>query len=235
MTDKELKKQIKTAYKLVPSDREKTFIREHEERGMHLYRVILVEARYMCAYSFIWGISLFVILMEVIKNFHSEYAWAVASLMPLCVVCPLIFVGKSERYRMAELESACRFSLKFIRLIRLLILDVLSLLFIVAGSGILKDIFQTGYLKTFIFCSLPFLLNVWGCLCITRKWKDKENIYGCVAMTVFSCMLPMVTSFMEWELPESVLLIVIGVFLFLIGRESFIYVKGSEDLTWSLC
>lgn len=235
MTDKELKKQIKTAYAVVPSDEEKVFIRRHEKRGLHMNKVIFLEARYMCMRSFIWSIPLFVMLVVVSQNYKPEYAWMISSMVPLCALCPLTAVGKTERYRMEELESACRFSLRLIRMIRLFILEVLSLLFILIGAFISKEICQVAYLTTFIFISLPFLLNIWGCLFIIRKWPGKENIYGCIAMTVFSCALPMVTSSVEWYLPEYISLIAIGVLLFFIGKESYMYVKESEDLTWSLC
>lgn len=234
MTDKDIKKQIKTAYAVVPSDEEKAFIRRYEKRAMQMHRVIFVEAKYMCMSNLAWSIPLFVILVIISKVMEPKYAWAIASMLPLCAVVPLISIGKSDRCRMAELEAACRFSLKFIRMVRLFILGILSLLLILAGSVILKEICQVGYLHTFLFCSLPFLLNVWGCLCITRKWQAKENIFGCIAVTIFSCLLPM-SSYAGLWLTDDILLIAVCIILFFIGKEAFMYVKGSEDVTWNLC
>lgn len=68
MTNKELKKRLKNAYKTMPSEREKAFIRKYEKRRMQIFDVLKIEIKYMGLKSFLTGLFLCILLFLTAKS-----------------------------------------------------------------------------------------------------------------------------------------------------------------------
>lgn len=237
MTNKELKKRLKNAYEIVPSEREKVFIRKYEKRRMQIFDVLKIEIKYMGLKSCFTGLVLCVLLFLAAKSGQTQFMWVMSSVIPALVLLPVTAIGRSERCGMEELEAASRFSLRFIRMIRMLILGCISLVLIVLVSCYLKVQLHISILEIFYFIGFPYLVNVWGCMLITRKWHAKENIYGCIGVTVMSCILPFIADTMKLKsiIPGYVACAALLVVFTVTVKEMIMYVKESEDLSWSSC
>lgn len=237
MTDNELKKRLKNAYETIPSEKEKVFIKKYEKRRMQIFDVLKLEIKYMGLKSCFTGPFLCILLFLATKNGQPQFMWIMSSVIPTLVLLTVTAIGSSRRCGMEELEAACRFSLKFIRMIRMMIFGSISLVIIVAVSHFLKVQLHISILETLSFVGFPYLINVWGCLLISRKWHSKENMYGCIGVTVMSCILPFIIDTMKLKfiIPGYVACVVLLVVFVGTVKEMFMYVKESEDLSWSLC
>lgn len=163
--------------------------------------------------------------------------WIMSSIIPALVLLPVTAIGRSERCGMEELEAASRFSLRFVRLMRMPILGCISLVLIAAVSCYLKVQLQISISEILYFVGFPYLITVWGCMLITRKWHAKENIYGCIGVTVLSCILPFIADTLKLRsiIPEYAAYAALLVVFVVTVKEMIMYVKESEDLSWSSC
>ena len=237
MTDRELKNALKNAYMFETSEREKAFLTKYEKRSMRIFDVLKIELKYMGAKNIFAGLFLCIVLFLVARLGEPQFMWIMSSALPMCVLIPLLAIGRSERYGMGELEASSRFSLRFLRMTRMLILGFFGLILIFATSLVLQKFVKISPVMAVCFVGIPYLLNVWGCLLVTRKWHAKENLYGCVGVTCISCLMPFVAHQMELLRtiePAYVPLAMIAV-LAVTVKESILYIRESEDFTWNLC
>lgn len=237
MKDSELKAMLQNAYAINPTEKENRFIRKYERRHMRFRDVLALELRYMGIKSLASGVLLCAILFFFVRQGDVRVKWMASSLLPLFALLPSAIVGSSERYGMQELEAASRFSLQLIRMARMLIWGTLSLIIIWLATIIFQSYFEANLLITGCFVGFPYLLSVWGCLLITRKWHSKDNIYGCMGVTVLSCLLPLLAEFLKlWKyVTKPAVSIAVIVILIAAVRESILYIKDGEDLSWNLC
>lgn len=70
-----------------------------------------------------------------------------------------------------------------------------------------------------------------------RKWHAKENIYGCVGITFVSCLMPFLAEFIKlWSDINGAIAYFAMLIVFVVTvRESILYIKEGEDLSWNLC
>lgn len=238
MNRKQIKDQIKNAYWMEPSDREYQFLKKYEMRSMQMWDVLWVELRYMGLHGLVCAALIITLLALMVVTLPQDSAGSAMSFLPLGVLCPLVSTGRSNLYGMSELEEASRFSLRFIKMIRLFILGIISVLIVLTGTiisgladGGLPDI--TVCLHSLVQISMPVLFTICGCMHITRKWHG--NVFGCFAMTMVSCMVPFAGSIIGWQLSFAVLMAGAIVLMLLCVGESYLYVKESEDLLWNFC
>lgn len=236
LTNKEMKKLLLSAYKQPVSEKEKMFIRKYERRSMQIVSIIRMELRYMGIYSYLVGLVLTFLLFMVAHSNQSQFMWIVSSLLPLFALMSMILIGKSRQFGMHELEAASRFSLRFLRLVQMLILGTVSLLLITVCAVMINDILEISIPQTLCYLGIPYLFNVWGCLLLTRKWHGDNNVYGCVAITVFSSVISFVYNpiVLYQQLIGMSAYVLLGVILGVTVREMAKYIKESEDLLWNL-
>lgn len=237
MTDKEMIKKLRKAYEITPSSREIIFVRKHEIRSLRLFDILLLELKYIGIKGLL-SISLLTIVFYVItKTDNVQATKSLASILPVMALLMTTCIGRSERFGMEELEASSRFSARFIKLIRLFLLGVGSLSLLGIVSVLIHSIIKTNPVLTIGMVGIPYLTNVWGSLMITRKWHAKENIYGCVALTIFTCFLPTGIDLAGKSVKASPmhLIIVLLVVTTLAVREAIIFAKESEEVSWNLC
>ena len=237
MKNSELKAMLQNAYAVNPTEKENCFVRKYERRHMRFRDVLVLELKYMGIKSVAAGVILCAVLFFFARQGDVRVKWMASSLLPLFALLPSAIVGSSERYGMQELEASSRFSLQLIRMARMLIWGTLSLIIILLGTIFFQNYFETNILITGCFVGFPYLFSVWGCLLITRKWHSKDNIYGCVGVTVLSCMMPLFIELLKlWEyVTKPAVSIAVIVILIAAVRESILYVRDGEDLSWNLC
>lgn len=237
MTDKELKKQLKMAYQMNESDRQRCFVRRYEERSLQFGSIMRIELQHMGIRSVIAGIFLCLLMYVGWRTEDPQVSWVLSSLIPAAALVPVAAMGRSERYHMEELETASRFSYPFVRLIRLLILGSFSLVVLAAAAIWEASCLHAKPHVMLLMTAVPYLLNVYIGLMITRKWHRLESVYAVIAVGSVVCLLPLV--FVRMQLKDSVsvqaacgmtLLVLLAII-----RECGIYMKESEKTSWNLC
>ena len=238
MTDREVKEILKKAYAVAPSEREKIFLKAYEKRSRSFMAALRLEFRYMGLKNVLAGLVLCTVLLALVwvKAGDTRLKWNIASILPLFALTATELVGRSERYGMAELETASRFSLRTLRMARMLILGGISLLVLLGGGVIFRKYLQVDPVLTVGLVGIPYLLNVSGCLWLTRKWHARESIYGCAGITVIACLLPSFGEVMQTNGQVNAGM-VWPLMLFLAAatvREAILYMKDGEDVVWNL-
>lgn len=237
MTNRELKKLLKTSYRFSPSNSERSFIREHEQSSMQLLTIIKTEFRFMGWKSAFSGLVLLLVMIGISKGDVNDVTWFISGMLPLAGLLLLAMIGSSERYKMDELEASCRFSLHFVRMVRMLIIGVLSLGIIMIGTLIAEKSIEGSFMSILCCISIPYLINVFSCLLITRKLHRSDDILFCAGATGISCMVPLMIKMMNLNglMGHRGLALITVIIFALTVRESVIYIKEGEKLTWNLC
>lgn len=191
MRDKELKQLLQQAYTLTPSKQEYSFLRRYQKRRISMTQILRIELKYMGLRSLLAGLIVWAMLAGLILTGGGAKAkWIIASILPVLSLLLTAMGGRSERYGMEELEASSRFSLRMLRMTRMCLLGICSLVITLGTTGMFRAYVETGFLRSFCLVSIPYLLNVWGCLWLIRRWHAKENIYGCIGLTMITCLLP---------------------------------------------
>ena len=239
MKNSDIKKLLKTVYTFNESDSEKQFIRSYEQKSMQLWDVVKTEFTFMGLKSAAFGVVLFIALFVISSGDIKNKMWCVSSMLPLFAMLLAAMMGSSERYEMDELECACRFSLSFVRMVRMLIIGTCSLALISLCTLIVYKSVGGQFINTLCCVACPYLLNVFGCLCVTRKIHRKDSIFACAGVTCISCLLPLIFKVKILSLIKpigslgaSTVLILIVI---LTVRESIIYIQEGNKKIWSLC
>lgn len=236
MKDKEIKEMLKNAYVSSETEKERLFVRKHEQRYLKLSEIIKSEFRYMGLKSFLAGAVLTVLLLIAAQSGDPDMVWIFASLIPVCAMIPVLLLSRSERFGMDELEAASRFSLRFIRIVRMFILGIFSVVMILAAGIILQATETASFTEQMMLVAVPYLISAYGAMLVTRKWRGKENVFGVLAVCAFAGFLPFVIRpvKMSGQLPEGVFFLMIAMLLAAVIRECMLYVKESENLSWNL-
>lgn len=237
MTDRELKRMIKNAYDLPITENEKSFIRRYEKRSLQIFDVIKLELEYMRLTSILMGAVWGVFIYLAYRMKDTDTMWVCSSLIPFCAVIPIILLSKSERYKMDEIEASCRFSLRFIKLVRMCIIGVFAL-GLLLGAGIIMKVLYSFTIIDYTVCVItPYLVSDYGAMLVTRRWHGKGNIFGVLAVCIVSSLVPSTVKMFRQTgiLPDAVIVAIAGILLVAIIRESLMYIKESENVSWNLC
>ncbi len=237
MTEKDMKELLKDAYRISPTKREKVFLKKHEKRSMHIWDVLVLEFKYMGVRSALSCALLIFLFCVILFSKKSEIMWYFSGILPISGLLLTTGLGRSERYGMHELEAASRFSLRFIKAVRMFLLGGSTLVILIAFSFLLQEKTNLGFLTILGLVGLPYMLNALGILMITRRWHEKENIFGCLAITGVTCMLPalMEKAISIHVIEPFVIVIILAAITALTVRESLLFIKGREDVLWNFC
>ena len=237
MTVTEIKRVLKHAYALSESEKETQFVVKYEKRALKLSDILKLELRYMGLKSLLAGAALIAVLLIASKTGNEDTVWVFSSFIPVCALIPMELLSRSERFGMDELEAASRFSLRFIRIVRMLILGVFSMAVLLTAGVLLHKAVAASFAEQMVLVVFPYLISAYGALLVTRKRHGKDSIFGVLSVCVFSGLLPFVIRpISQWrQLPERAILLTIALLLTAIVRECMLYVKESEDLSWSYC
>lgn len=237
MTDREIKRMLKNAYAISESLEGKRFIRKNEKRSLQLFEILKIEFRYMGVQSIISGMIFTVLMWMIAKTENMDLIWAVSSMIPICAMVPMILLSRSERNGMFELEASSLFSLRYIRLVRMFIIGIISMGIFAAMGIVLNTMLALTRTDYLIMVVIPYLISDLGAMVITRKWHRKDNIVGIFVVCVFSSFLPFIIREIRInsQLSDAFIRIGIAMLVVLVIRECILYVKESESLSWNLC
>ena len=235
MTEKELKRRIKESFVFPESEREKTFIKAYEQRSMQLSEIVFDELKFMGWKSLLSGAVFCLMLLSAANEGNTSFMWTLASSLPLFALLLTFTAGRSERFGMAELEASSRFSLRFIRAVRMLIIGSASLILIFVSTLIVRKNVDGQLLTILCFLAAPYLINVFSCLIITRKRHMNDDLVICAVCTVISCLIPGLVKALNLFvlLSNGVALALLSVVLILTIRESVLYVQNGKHIEWN--
>lgn len=236
MTDKELKRMLKNAYILPESDNSQRFIKEHKKRSRQLLDVIKNEFHYMGIKSILAGLILCGLFEAIAVKGDENIMWIMSSMLPICSLIPMIQILRSGKCGMCELEAASRFSMKFIRLIRMFILGIFSSVVILGGSVFLRKIWICGMLDIVIYMLFPYFVSIWGSLFIARKWHGKESELGVPLMCIATGFLPTIIRELRnvHITPDYMYVILMIIIMVATVKECIKFINERSDLSWNL-
>jgi hypothetical protein len=236
MTDKEIKTMLKNAYVAPETEKGKKFVRKYGQRSLQLSSIIKMEFRYMGLKSILTGAVLVALLLMAAGTENTDMVWVIASFAPACVLTPMVLLSRSERFGMEELEAASRFSLRFIRIVRMFILGIFSLLLLLSVGIVLRITAAASVMEHMMLVVFPYLVSAYGAMLVTRKWHGKENIFGVLAVCIFGGLLPYAERSirLSGRPTNAVILLLTAMILGAMFRECRLYVKESENLSWNL-
>ena len=179
-----LKKQIAKAFD-APAPRDKAqFVRSLPRP--HISTKAFIFSQIPFIKKSIWLLSVLIVLPAVWgASFASENTvWIVSAFTPFLALLLITESAKSTLYGMNELEMASRFSLKNIVLARLTILGIFNFAIFCIIIPICHIANSISLVQTGVYLFVPYLLTTSISLYIVRHFRNKEAIYGCMAVAV---------------------------------------------------
>lgn len=239
MTNREMKKMIREAYHVEPLDRK--FAAKYQKREMNMFDLLWQQAEHIGKLNAIIAviiIAAFIMYIQV-EEVEDPYTLArVSAMIPVIGVVALAGVNRSEKYGMDELEMSTRFSLRTVKLARLVVVGIVDVVVLGIAAAAIDIQGQIGPAQAVMLVMLPYLATAWGCLAITRKIHSRRDIYACwgwAACIAFICGVS--DEEVAWS---SVItggtgtLVIFAGLIVLIGIEISRMIKG-ENIEWNLC
>lgn len=236
MTNKELIQKLQLVYDPGQSDKGRQFVRRSEQRSLKLLDVICNELRYIGLPGIIEGIFMLVLMFVAFISREIYFMWVFSAVLPVAGLILIAALGRSERFGMCEMEAVTRFSIRFVRMTRMLILGCFSFITIIASSVALGCRLEIGVTRTLVYIACPYLLNAFGCLLILRKWHAAENIFGCIGSSLATALIPLAAERMNIIQTVSIKVLAVACIclLGLAVKESILYIRERENTSWSL-
>ena len=239
MKDSELRKILKDAYDIEPSERQKQFIRKYNRRTLKISDILSIQYKYMRVQF--WTVLCFLIgavgYMVVFAD-PDSISW-IASFMPFPAVLILMGLGKAERYKMCELEMTARLSGRFLKSVRLVLVGIAGLLSVGVVSPTFSILFKVPISTAVLTAALPYVVTTTACMILLRRWHAKENVVGCIAIAMCVCVVSimLMNDFASKVsgFGEKICFVALIACILVMAREVFLYLKESEELQWNLC
>ncbi len=175
-----LKEELKKAFEAPAPRRKAVFLQTVKPAGLHFFDFVLIQAGYIRIW--IWGISFLVFAISLFCSLalSLDMLWAISASMPLLALMMIAETGRSAHYKMAELETASRFSLKSVILARLCVLGLGNLVLLCLLLPIALRNSYVSPLQAGFYIITPFLLTAFLCLHILRRRREPEALYLCI-------------------------------------------------------
>lgn len=239
MKNSELKCLIKNAYDVKPSRKKNVFIGKYRKRELNYGKMLLIQFRYMGPQMTVAiGLALAILIVSVADR-NKDFANIFAAFMPAAALIALTGLGKSEKYKMSEIEAASRFSLRMVEILRLTVIGIAGAVIVLAASWAIKLLTGSELPRSFALAGTPYLITTFLCMLIIRKWHSEKNIYGCIAAAAVVCLLVLGGMTMLESCPEEIcrwiILILFEISFVLTVCEANKYVIESEEIQWNLC
>lgn len=235
--DKNLKEALRRGFEAPPPVRRKAFLRDAPPQPVGMFSFLGIQARYIP--KWIWWFSgvLFLVSLGGSCVFQKEALWMLSALMPLLALALLAESGRSERFGMAELEQASRFSYKSVVLARLGIIGAENLL--LAGLLLplaLKD-HDRSLIQAGIYLTVPYLLTAYLGAWALRRIRGREGDFVCAGIGLSvsagsvllrqNCPSIYERDYLGWWLAAGLLLASAGIY-------QYSRMAGEEELPWNL-
>lgn len=240
MRDKEIKNLIKEAYQIEPLD-QKNFIKKYQKRKMNIFDLLWQQAEHIGKVNALIGVIVLAAFITCIQGVEVLDVFAltrISALIPAIGVIALAGVNRSEKWGMDELEMAARFSLRSVKLARLLLVGIIDVIILGIAALAVKLEGSVRPVQAVLVVAVPYLATAWGCLAITRKIHSKMDIYACMGWAAVIAFLCGVSSEeVAWAglvTGGMAICVLVVALVVMIGIEISKMVKG-ENIEWNLC
>ena len=113
---------------------------------------------------------------------RQDDAWALAAVLPLVTLVLVCELARAARFGMAELEAACRYSLRQAVMARTLLLGAAMLPVLAAALAALHRMTALGLAQAAVYLLTPWLLSAGGSLWVLNRFRGAEGGYACAAV-----------------------------------------------------
>lgn len=227
--DKKLKNELQVIYNAPPTVRKTAFLKKYHQRELSRKEFILCQAGYIRWW--VWGASMLLlgIILWLSAEQQTQDVWVGASFTPLLALLAVVENGKSRRYRMDELELACRISLRSVTLARICILGVFHLLLFGVMIPSLTAWGAAGIIQTGVYLLTPYLLTSAIGMELSRHFRGNDGLLACSAVSGIVCILGLSNRRLELGLYRAEFIHIWGVTLLLaFGLFAFELTKMKE-------
>lgn len=232
------KNELKQAFEAPRPVRKKDFLRQLDLPGMPVHEFLFSQIGYIS--KWIWCVSAIVFIISIlgVAFLPDTVLWFISGLTPLLTLTISSESGRSELYKMAELEMATRFALRSVIFARLAILGLMNLLIlgVLLLIGLWNDTVTSWAAALYIIT--PFLLSAFTGLYIVRKFRGQGAMYACVGtsvgISVFLFLSHSIIPFIYQEWCLTAWMITALVLLFGNGKQCIAMIKQTEELAWNL-
>lgn len=230
--------ELKQAFEAPSPIRKSEFLRQITLPQMSVYEFLFSQIGYIrkwiwCVFALIFAASVFGLAF-----LPDTVLWLISGLTPLLALTLISESGRSELYKMDELEMATRFSLRSITFARLFILGLanLLLLIILFPIGVWNN--QTVPLAAALYIFTPYLFTTFTGLYIVRKFRGQEAIYGCIGTSIgismFLFLSHHIIPYIYQEQCLTAWIITALILLFESGKQCHAMITKTEEITWNL-
>ena len=232
------KNELKQAFKAPRPVRKRDFLRQLDLPGMPVHEFLFSQMGYIR--KRVWCVSalIFVVSILGLVSMPGKVLWLISGLTPLLALTIISESGRSELYKMAELEIATRFSLRSVTFARLTLLGLMNTMFlgILLLIGLWND--TVASFAAALYIITPYLLTTFAGLSIVRKFKGQDAMYACVGTTVgISISLFVSHDIIPFVYEERYLTAWMITALALLvgsGKQCIVILKKTEELAWNL-
>lgn len=182
------KKMFKEAYAPPEPLHKEEFLRHAPIQPVSTTDFILSQIRYIRRW--VWGLDIVLLCLSLIGTFFLQWKmlYELSAMMPLLALTMITESGRSEYYNMAEFEQSARFSLKSVVLARLGILGIMNIFLFLCFTLVSNVSVDISLIRTGIYLLCPYLITVFLCLWISRRFRAEEVFYLCIGVTVMVCL-----------------------------------------------
>lgn len=232
------KEDLKLAFEAPCSTKKQEFLKNIDVPAMPIQVFVIFQIRYIR--TWVWCISFIIFIVSLLGGIFlpDTVLWLISGLSPLMALTIISESGRSELYKMAELEMTTRFSLRSVIFARLVIVGVMNL--ILFGVLILIGSWNTEVvsIETVFYIVTPFLLTSFIGLLVVRKIREQEGMYACVGVSVgISMFLFLSHKVLSFIYQEQYLMVwgMVALVLFVgNGKQCITFIKQTEEVVWNL-
>ncbi len=173
-------------------------------------------------------------------DWHTEAGkiWSISAVLPLLAMLTTTELYRSCFHRMAELETACRFSLPQIIMSRIAVLGSGNFIILTLLLIFMSRISAYSMLQVITYLMVPYLITCGVCLWILNHVRGRENMYCCAAAVGLICVTNIIfSSTVQYLYSNAYLSCWLLLFVssaLLIGIQMCNLLKQTEDRTWNL-
>jgi len=160
-----------------------------------------------------------------------------SALLPLFSLCTVTEIYKSTAYKMDEIELTCKYNLSRITLMRLWILGTVSFTVLLL-CVIFARKSDFGLFRNLIYLGAPYLVSSYLSLVAIAKFKSRETIYVCSAVSGGVSLLLLMANnsypFIYFTRFTGYWVIAFFILVGLMARRLIQFKNAQEELQWNL-
>ena len=178
-----VKERLRMAFDAPPPVGRRAFLRGAPVRSRNGWGAFLL-AQLGCVRKRVWCLDAAALAMVLLGGgaLEEKILGLLSALMPLLATAVIAESGRSQRFRMAELEQAARFSLKSVVLARLSLLGAVNgvLFGILTAMG--SRYLGSSWLRVGVYALCPYMLTAFLTLWVSRRFRGREGDLLCLGV-----------------------------------------------------